>query len=363
MNPLSGVLGEAWKIYRSFAAHLLAIAFVIYLAAAVITALLSLAGVFGSLLGTIVELVAAFLVQAALVKAIQDVRDGRVDLNLGETVRAATPYIAPVAGASILAGIAITIGLILIIVPGLILITIWAVIVPAIVIERAGVFASFGRSRELVRGHGWHVFGTLVLVFLILIVVDIVLGLIFSALPVALRTGLSSVISGTLVAPFLAAVVTLIYYRLVDAHSGAGSAAVTLSRAVMASRVATASRRPRPASRAIHGPPPGQPGEYGPPPGQQGGYGQPPGQQGDYGPPPGQQGGYGPPPGQQGGYGPPPGQQSGYGPPPGQQGGYGPPPGQQGGYYGPPPGQQGGYGPPGGGYRRGPTPPPQDYRG
>src|SRR6266702_3275119 len=79
MNPLSGVLGEAWKIYRSYAAHLLSIAFVIYLVAAIITALLSLAGVFGSLLGTIVELVAAFLVQAALVKAIQDVRDGRVD--------------------------------------------------------------------------------------------------------------------------------------------------------------------------------------------------------------------------------------------------------------------------------------------
>jgi hypothetical protein len=29
MNPLSGVLGEAWKLYRTFAGHLLAIAFVI----------------------------------------------------------------------------------------------------------------------------------------------------------------------------------------------------------------------------------------------------------------------------------------------------------------------------------------------
>jgi hypothetical protein len=342
MNPLSGVLGEAWKIYRSFAAHLLAIAFVIYLAAAVITALLSLAGVFGSLLGTVVELVAAFLVQAALVKAIQDVRDGRVDLNFGETVRAATPFIGPVAGASILAGIAITIGLILIIVPGLILITIWAVIVPAIVIERAGVFASFGRSRELVRGHGWQVFGTLVLVFLILIVVDIVIGLIFAALPTALRSGLSSVISGTLVAPFLAAVVTLIYYRLLDAHSGAGPGG-----GYAQPGYGQPGGYDQPGGYGQPPPPPGQPGNYGPPPGQQGGYGTPPGQEGGYAPPPGQQG-YGPPPGQQGGYGPPPGQQGNYGPPPGQPGGYG---------------QPGNYGPPGGGYRGGSAPPPQDYRG
>jgi hypothetical protein len=215
MNPLSGVLGEAWKLYRAHAAHLLLIAFVIYLVAAVVAGLLSLAGGFlGALLGSIVEFFAAFLLQAALVKAVQDVRDGRADLSFGETVSAATPYLWPVAGASILAGIAITVGLILLIVPGLYLITIWAVIVPVIVIERSGALASFGRSHQLVRGHGWHVFGTLVLVFLILIVVDILLGLVFSALPVLWRTGLSTVVSGTLIAPFLALVVTLIYYRL-----------------------------------------------------------------------------------------------------------------------------------------------------
>jgi len=74
-------------------------------------------------------------------------------------------------------------------VPGLWLITIWAVIVPVIVLENAGVFASFGRSQQLARGNGWHVFGTLVLVFIIMLVVDIILGLTFSALPLALAQG------------------------------------------------------------------------------------------------------------------------------------------------------------------------------
>jgi RsiW-degrading membrane proteinase PrsW (M82 family) len=227
MNPLSGVLDEAWRMYRAHAAHLLTIAFVIYLVTAVVVALLALAGgVVGALLGSIVELFAAFLLQATLIKAVQDVRDGRADLSFGDTVSAATPYIWPVAAASILAGIAITVGLILVIVPGLILITIWAVIIPVIVLERSGALASFGRSQQLVRGNGWHVFGTLVLVFIILIVVNIVLGLVFVALPIVWRNGLSTVISGTLIAPFIALVVTLIYYRLsVDQAAVPGPAA------------------------------------------------------------------------------------------------------------------------------------------
>jgi hypothetical protein len=221
MNPLSGVLEEAWRMYRAHAVHLLAIAFVIYLATAVIVGLLSLAGSFvGALLGAIVELFAAFLLQATLIKAVQDVRDGRADLSVGETVSAATPYLWPVAAASIIAGIAITVGLFLIIVPGLILITIWAVIVPVIVLERSGALSSFGRSQQLVRGNGWHVFGTLVLLFIILIVVNFLLGLVFVALPIVWRNGISTVISGTLIAPFIALVVTLIYYRLTGAEAG-----------------------------------------------------------------------------------------------------------------------------------------------
>jgi hypothetical protein len=213
-------------MYKTFARHLLAIAFVIYLVAAIITALLALAGgTVGILLGSLVSIVAAFLLQATLVKAVQDVRDGQADLSISQTVNEALPFIGPVALASILAGIAITIGLVLIIVPGLFLITIWAVIVPVIIIERSGAMASFGRSRQLVRGHGWPVFGTLVLVYIIMLVVNIVLSLIFSALPHVLGDGLSSVISGTLISPFLALVVTLVYYRLLGVSQQAPAGA------------------------------------------------------------------------------------------------------------------------------------------
>ena len=226
MSPLSGVLSEAWALYRRHFAHFILISFVIYLVVAVITALLSLAaGSWAAFLGLLFTLFAMFLLQAALVKAVQDVRDGRADLDLGQTVRAALPYVGAVAIAAILAGIGIAIGLALIIVPGLILLTFWSMIVPCIVIGGAGAIESFGRSYRTVRGYAWNVFGTLVVVALILFVGEIVIGVIFLALPYAWRNFIAEVVAGTLVAPFLAVVVTLVYYRLTAAHGGAAEPA------------------------------------------------------------------------------------------------------------------------------------------
>jgi hypothetical protein len=265
-------------MYRTFAVHLLAIAFVIYLGAAVIAGVLALAGTVGFWLGFVVAIVAAFLLQATLVKAVQDVRDGRADLSISETASAAVPYIWPVAAASILAGLAIAIGLALLIVPGLFLITIWAVIVPVIVIERSGPLAAFGRSRELVRGRGWHVFGTLVLVYLIMLVVNIVLGIIFRALPHVLGSGLSAIISGTLISPFIALVVTLIYYRLSGSAVPAGGGPY-----------GGYQQSPQDGGYGGYTPPPQDYGGFRPPPQDYGGYNQPPPGGGNYG-------GYQPPP-------------------------------------------------------------------
>ncbi len=222
MNPLTGVLAEAWGLYRRFAAHFLAIAFVLYFLTAVIVALLTMtAGATGYFVAAIIEFVAAFLVQAAMVKAVQDVRDGQADLSMDATISAGARFLLPVAGASILAGIGIGIGLVLLIVPGLILMTYWSLIVPSIVVGESGALASFGKSWRAISGHFWQAFGTYVLVFLIWVAFDIALGLALLAVPAALRSFLSSIIGGTLLAPFYALVVTLVYYRLSEAHAGA----------------------------------------------------------------------------------------------------------------------------------------------
>ena len=124
----------------------------------------------------------------------------------------------PTAIASILAAIGIGIGLILIIVPGLILLTFWSLLVPEIVIGGAGAIEAFGRSWRTVRGYAWNVFGTLVVVWIVMILVEIVLSAVLLALPYGWRSFISDLVSGALVAPFLAAVVTLVYYRLTAAH-------------------------------------------------------------------------------------------------------------------------------------------------
>ena len=208
-------------MYKAHASHLLTIAFVVYLLTAVIQAVFTgLLGVVGALLAAVISIAAGFVLQATLVKAVEDVRDGRADLSFGETVQAALPALGRVALASILAGLAIGIGLVLLIAPGLFLLTIWCLIVPVIVLEGAGTTAAFGRSRQLVRGFGWQVFGTLVLVFVVMLAVNLVLGIIFAALPTAATNFLSSIVTGTLVSPFLALVLTLGYFRLLAAHGG-----------------------------------------------------------------------------------------------------------------------------------------------
>ena len=221
MNPLAGVLTEAWQMYKRHAAHLLPIAFVIYLAVAAIEAvLIGVLGTFGGFLALIVSLIGVFVLQATLVKAVEDIRDGRVDLSMAETVQAARPTVGTVAGASLLAGIAIAIGFVLLIVPGLVLLTFLALIVPVVVLERQGITDAFRRSAELVRGHGWQVFGVLVLTFLVYIVVGLIISFVLLVLSPWVRDFISNIVSGTLLAPFTALALTLTYYRLRDVHAG-----------------------------------------------------------------------------------------------------------------------------------------------
>ncbi len=213
---IGGTLSQAFAIYRDQAGVLLPLAFTLFLLVAVIEDVVA-----GSLvlfpLGLAVSVVAGTLFQGMVVGLVSDVQDGRRDSSVEDLVRTATPVILPLIGAGILAGLGIGLGFLLLIVPGLILMTIWAVIAPVIVVERSGVLAAFGRSRELVRDNGWQVFGVLVSVFLITAVV----GIVFAAVAVAVADTvvvriLFSVIASTLTAPIAALVAAVIYFRLLE---------------------------------------------------------------------------------------------------------------------------------------------------
>ena len=146
-------------------------------------------------------------------KAVDDVRDGRADLSVSDTFEAARAHLAPVLVAGLIAGIGIAIGFVLLIVPGLVLLTFWCLIVPSIVIEGKSAGESFGRSFDLTR-HFWRVLGIVVLTVVIYFGFEIVLALILSPLADWLKNFVSSVVSGTLTAPFFALVLTVLYFRL-----------------------------------------------------------------------------------------------------------------------------------------------------
>jgi uncharacterized membrane protein len=140
------------------------------------TALISRAGIgsqasiqisFGAIIGAgfisgLVGLVVSALVQAAITRATVTAIEGRT-ATFGESLSTALRVLLPLIGLSILLAIGIMIGFVLLIVPGIILLLMWAVAVPSLVIERGGVFAAFARSAELTRGAKWRILGLFLL--------------------------------------------------------------------------------------------------------------------------------------------------------------------------------------------------------
>lgn len=215
MNPLSGVFGESWNLYKGHWRHFALIALLIYALIALLTILLvAVLGWLGVLLAALVGIAGAFWLQGTLIEAVRDVRDGRADLSVGETFERVLPSLNRIVLAGILLGLAIGVGFLLLIVPGLVVLTLWIFVIPAIVLENRGIGEAFGRSRELVRGNGWNVFGVIVLTFVLLLGVSIVLRLILAPLDDWLASLIQQVVANTLVAPFAIIVWTLSYYRL-----------------------------------------------------------------------------------------------------------------------------------------------------
>ena len=215
VNPLNGVFGESWELYKAHWRHFALIALLIYALIAVLTILLvALLGWLGVFLAALVGIAGAFWLQGTLIEAVRDVRDGRADLSVGETFGRILPSLNRIVIAGIVLGIAIGIGFLLLIVPGLVVLTLWIFVIPAIVLENRGIGDAFGRSRELVRGNGWNVFGVIVLTFVLLFGVSLAIRLILTPLDDWLASLIQQIVGNTLVAPFAIIVWTLSYYRL-----------------------------------------------------------------------------------------------------------------------------------------------------
>jgi hypothetical protein len=219
------VVREAWELYKGHWRTFVPLALIVYLILGAIALVLGLIlGWLGILISALASIVGTFWLQGALVEAVQDVRDGKQDLSIGEMFERVRPRLGALIIAGILAGLGIAVGLVLLIVPGLYLLTIWSVIVPSIVIEGKSAGESFGRSRELVSGYGWNVFGVIIITIAAVIVASIIVGLATFWLPDGFDSFASDVISNTLVVPFVAVAWTIMYFTLVRLKESATAA-------------------------------------------------------------------------------------------------------------------------------------------
>jgi hypothetical protein len=255
VTPTQGVIGEAWELYKRHWQHLFSIAFIVYAITALVGLLLvAVLTWFGAILAAIISLVAYFWVQGALITAIDDIRDGRADLSIGETFQRVRPRLGAIIVGGILLGLAIALGLLLLVVPGLLALTWWSMVIPVIVLEGRSAGESFGRSRDLVRGYAWNVFGIIILTFLILLAFEIVLAIVLSPIADWLQSFVSDVITGTIATPFAIAAWSLLYFRLRDAKAASAGAPVA------------APAEPPPAEPPASEPPPPPPPSAPPPP-------------------------------------------------------------------------------------------------
>jgi hypothetical protein len=210
---VGAVIRRVFDIYVDQYSVLLPASAVVFVITGIVSALLVAAAPGLALIALLLSLIAGTLFTGMVVELVSDIQDGRRDHSAGELLRAATPVLGQLILVGIVAGVGIVIGFVLIIVPGLILITIWSVAAPVAVLERPGVLAALSRSRELVRGNGWQVFGVIFVLFFLVIIVS-------AAIEVAADSAgtgagiVARVIVGILTGPISALAAAVLYFDL-----------------------------------------------------------------------------------------------------------------------------------------------------
>ncbi len=216
---VQAVVREVFEIYRDQAAVLLPAAAVIFIFTALIGAFLLSGGLIAALVLVAIQTIAITFYSGMVVNLVRDVQDGRRDSSVGDLFRSVVPVFVALLAAGILRGLGVGIGFLLLIIPGLFLLTIWAVVPPVVMLERPGVLQSFVRSWQLVKANFWPVFGAIVIFFLITFAVGFILRSIGAA---ADDTGrfIGSFIASVLTAPLTALVAAVLYFQLHAAKEG-----------------------------------------------------------------------------------------------------------------------------------------------
>jgi len=214
---VGGVIRRVFSIYVEEAAVLMPAAAVVFVLSGILGTVLVAIAPGLVILALVISLLATTLFTGMVVELVADVQDGRRDATAAGLLRAATPVLGKLILVGLVQGVLTVIGFVLLLIPGLILLTIWSVAAP--VLERPRGLDALRRSRELVRGNGWPVFG----VILVLGVLVVVLSALVDAAGESAGTGVGIVVRvvvGVLSAPLSALAAAVLYVELLARAGG-----------------------------------------------------------------------------------------------------------------------------------------------
>jgi hypothetical protein len=214
---ISDVLGDALSVYRRLWKRSVVVAGLVF-------AVVSLADAFAArrstgattLVSVILTLVGGLLVQGALVEVVRDLHEGREPGPIGTYYSRTRSRLGTLLGASLLYGIGVAVGFVLLIVPGLIAVARWSLIVPLVVIERLGVGEAFSRSSRLVKGNTGRVLALVIVTNIIAGIVGLAIRSAFGFLPEFGSIWVGGTIASAIAVPYEAHVLTVLYYKLTD---------------------------------------------------------------------------------------------------------------------------------------------------
>lgn len=127
--------------------------------------------------------------------------------SLSEVMTNGAKFFLPLFAVNVMSLVAIWIGMILLVVPGVMLALAWCVAGPTLVVERTGITQVFGRSAQLTRNNRWRILGLFLIFFVIVIVIEAALGVFSLA---------GGGMGGVLFSPF-----RLVFFALISTVSNA----------------------------------------------------------------------------------------------------------------------------------------------
>src|SRR5436309_5063517 len=220
------IMDAGFQIVRRHFALILGIAAALYVPVAILGALLMpfamlpeanpVAGIGAGRLGAVIGLglymiIVSPIVSAAITFAIGELYLGRT-ASVGQSLRVGASMLVPILGTSILVGLCVILGFVLLVIPGVYLLLSFLLVWQVMVLERRYGVAAMGRSRELMRGNLRRGLGIVIAGRIIVSVVGGAIGFVAGQIGVLGRIGEG--IGGAAATAYTSAVAVVLYFDI-----------------------------------------------------------------------------------------------------------------------------------------------------